>query len=135
MKLFESTRIPFLGKALDAYSLRNRVIAGNIANVETPGFVAKQVTFEEQLAGAMNGTSLAMAQTNERHLGPSAPGLPDASIVTPSPAGDPLASGVNGVDIETEMAELAKNQLRFKYAAKLLGEQFRGIQKSIRGTQ
>jgi flagellar basal body rod protein FlgB len=61
--------------------------------------------------------------------------LPDASIVNPSPAGQGIASGVNGVDIETEMAELAKNQIRFKYAAKLLGEQFRGIQKSIRGTQ
>jgi flagellar basal-body rod protein FlgB len=135
MKLFESTRIPFLGKALDAYALRNKVIAGNLANIETPGYVAKEVSFEQQLAGAMNGSSITMAKTSEHHLGPSAPGLPDASVVNPSPAGDPLASGVNGVDLDNEMAELAKNQIRFRFAAKLLGEQFRGLQKSIRGSQ
>ena len=45
-----------------------------------------------------------------------------------------LKSGINDVDVDSEMAELAKNQIRFKYASRLLGESFRGIQKSIRGT-
>ena len=49
--------------------------------------------------------------------------------------GDPLASGVNNVDLDHEMTELAKNQIRFRFAARLMADTFRGIQKSIRGTQ
>ena len=44
-----------------------------------------------------------------------------------------MKSGINDVDIDSEMAELAKNQIKFKYASRLLSESFRGIQKSIRG--
>jgi len=47
---------------------------------------------------------------------------------------DQLKSGINDVDVDSEMAELAKNQIRFKYASRLLSDSFRGIQKSIRGT-
>jgi flagellar basal-body rod protein FlgB len=133
MKLFESTRIPFLGKALDAYALRHKVIAGNVANIETPGFVAKKVTFEEQLAGAMQGSVIPMAVTSERHMPGAGVQMPDAEIVTPRDA-DLLASGINGVDIDNEMAELAKNQIRYKFAAKMMGEQFRALQKAIKGT-
>ena len=58
-------------------------------------------------------------------------------VVQTEPSGeltDPLASGVNNVDLDGEMAELAKNQIRYKFAARLIGDTFRGIQKSIRGT-
>ena len=39
--------------ALDASLLRHQVIANNIANADTPGFAAKRVNFEEQLAKFM----------------------------------------------------------------------------------
>jgi flagellar basal body rod protein FlgB len=53
---------------------------------------------------------------------------------TPASAGDPLASGINSVDIDQEMAELAKNQIRYKFSARLIGEAFRALQMSIRGS-
>lgn len=139
MKLFDATKIPLLGKALDVYTLRQKVISSNIANITTVGYRSQNVTFEEQIAGAMQKDFVSPAVTNERHIAIASenPISVDARIVDiPSEnslSGDPLASGINNVDIDHEMADLAKNQIRFKFAARLLAESFRGIQKSIRG--
>jgi len=138
MKIFDSTEIPILSKALDAYSLRHKVISSNIANIGTPGYKAKSVEFEGMLNDAMAKTSVQPAMTNERHIDLSA-----ASINSQSPAivdassdrlnDEEMKSGINDVDIDVEMAEMAKNQIKFKYVSRLLGDAFRGIQKSIRG--
>ncbi|HID12005.1 MAG TPA: flagellar basal body rod protein FlgB, partial [Candidatus Latescibacteria bacterium] len=51
----DRTSIPLLAKALDAYTLRQRAIADNIANSETPGFRRREVRFEEELRRALEG--------------------------------------------------------------------------------
>ena len=135
MKLFDATQIPILQKALDGYSRRNRAIASNISNINTPGYKAQSVRFEEELADAMQGSRVGGTLTNPRHM----PLVEEDSVGRTAPessegTADELASGVNNVDIDHEMAELAKNQIRFKFAAKLLGQTFKGIQQSIRGT-
>ena len=139
MSLFTNTKIPLLGKALEAYSLRQKVIGANIANMTTTGYHARSVTFGEELDNAMQQQPVMLAQTDELHMGGT-----DESGVSgelkvveqrSEQAVDPMASGYNDVNIDHEMSELAKNQIRFKYAARLLSETFKGIQKSIRGTQ
>lgn len=137
MKIFDGTRIPLLSKALQAYSKRNNVISSNIANIATPGYRVQRVVFEEKLSNAMEGTSLSGMQTSEKHLPIGAPSMAESSsqiIETEEPlGGEPLASGVNNVDIDKEMAEMAKNQIRFRFAARMISDTFKGIQKSIRG--
>jgi len=139
MKIFDSSKIPILSKALDAYSLRHKVISSNLANITTVGYRAKSVSFEEQLSGAMQGQGVGASATTNGHTSISAPQLNGVQPTIVESRGDgtfeadPTASGINDVDIDTEMTELAKNQLRFKFASKLLGDTFRGIQKSIRG--
>jgi len=139
VKIFDSTKIPLLGKALDVYSLRQKVISSNIANVTTIGYRSKSVSFEEQIAGALEANAMGQAVTPE---GQTAGIVADPLAVDPrvvdSPtegtlSGDSLASGLNNVDIDNEMAGLAKNQIRFKFAARLLTNTFRDIQDSIRG--
>jgi len=143
--VFDKTKIPLLSRALDAYSLRQKVIASNIANIDTEGYSSKSVTFDQELSEAMNEGSIPGVETNEHHLpiGKQTNILSAPRVIENAEAGaggtiapnNPLASGANDVDIDREMAELAKNQIRFKYAARLLSETFKGIQKSIRGTQ
>jgi flagellar basal-body rod protein FlgB len=135
--LFNGTKIPLLEKALDAYSLRQRVLASNIANITTIGYKRMDVNFEEELRKSLSGEFIKGVRTNEKHFQIGAKGIGEvnAEIVQEKPAfnSDPLASGVNNVDIDYEMAELAKNQIRYKLAVKLIGESFRGIQKAIKG--
>jgi len=141
VKLFNSTNIPLLSKALDAYTLRHRAIASNIANVSSAGYRAQEVSFEDQLAASRSGGGVTVAVTDPRHI---ATGADNPADVTPAVREVPLppggaaaanASGVNDVDVDTEMAELARNQIRFRFAARLLAGTFKDIQESIRGSQ
>jgi flagellar basal-body rod protein FlgB len=141
VKLFDTTKVPLLGKALDVYTLRQKVIASNIANITTVGYRSKSVTFEDQIAGSLKQDGMNQAVTNEGHISGTAasavnadPQIIDAPTEN-SLSGDSLASGLNNVDIDNEMANLAKNQIRFKFAARLLTDTFRDIQDSIKGTE
>ncbi|MBP6671816.1 MAG: flagellar basal body rod protein FlgB, partial [Bacteroidetes bacterium] len=108
------------------------------ANIGTPGYKAKAVDFESALNDQMAKSSVASSVTNANHiaLSSSHAGSVAPSIVNAESdqfSNEEMKSGINDVDIDTEMAEMAKNQIRFKYVSKLLGDSFRGIQKSIRG--
>jgi flagellar basal-body rod protein FlgB len=136
MKLFEQTRIPLLSKALDAYALRHKAIASNIANVGTPGYRARKVEFEEELSGALRGMRTTGMTTNARHIPIGASSVSDLPLEVrerPETSGG-NSPGVSNVDIDQEMAELAQNQIRYRFSARLLADAFRGIQKSIRGS-
>ena len=130
--IFNKTKVPLLSRALDAYSLRHKAIASNIANVGTSGYQPQTVKFEEELSEALraNGMAMSGASPQEEQNLPR----PKLESADDSTARGELFSGTNEVDIDHEMAQLAQNQIRFRYAAKLLGETFRGLQKSIRGT-
>jgi flagellar basal-body rod protein FlgB len=116
--------------------LRHKAIASNIANIGTTGYKAKSVRFEEELSGAIGERGIAMSTTSGEHEVVEPQRIAEPRLEEAEPGGDgiPIASGANEVDIDTEMAQLAQNQIRFKFAARLLGESFRGLQKSIRGT-
>ena len=120
--------------------MRHKAIATNLANITTPGYRAQTVVFEERLASAMQAPGFKGATTHPHHIPIGSQGV--ASVrpgVEQPPAdanlqGDAAASGMNNVDLDQEMAELAKNQIRFRFSSRILGDTFRGIQKSIRGT-
>jgi flagellar basal-body rod protein FlgB len=142
MKLFDSTNIPLLGKALDVYALRQKTTAANIANITTSGYKSQSVSFEEHLAAAGSSPALTRgAMADARHIPIGVPSdvrnvqaqAHDTSLDQPEGYNE-MASGFNDVNIDYEMAELAKNQIRFKFGARLLGESFKGLQKAIRGT-
>jgi flagellar basal-body rod protein FlgB len=141
VKMFESTKIPVLSRALEAYALRHKTIATNLANITTVGYKARTVKFEEELTSAMGESDLVGMRTDQNHLPIGSPtvsaGRPIVEETRPGDGGtgDPLASGVNNVDLDNEMSELAKNQIRFRFAARLVTDTFKGLQKSIRGTQ
>ncbi|MFZ4619109.1 MAG: flagellar basal body rod protein FlgB [Bacteroidota bacterium] len=139
MALFDETKIPILSNALNAYTLRHKVISANIANIGTPGYKAKAVDFESTLNDQLAKGSVGTTVTNKNHFdlssahstGGAAPSIVEANSDTFSE--EEMKSGINDVDIDSEMAEMAKNQIRFKYVSKLLGDNFRSLQKSIRG--
>ena len=139
MKLFDSTKIPVLSKALNAYALRQRVISSNLANITTVGYRSRAVTFDAEMANALEQGPLSPVTTDERHLpGPGltadgAPSVVDAGAAGVAPD-DPLASGVNNVDIDHEMAEMAKNSIRYRFASKMIAASFAAIEKSIKGS-
>lgn len=119
--LFGRTTRQLLYKSLDASALRSRVVAQNLANVDTPGYRRKEVSFEDQLQDLMK-RKLAGSTTQEDHL-PFGKGT-DLSKVAPKvfeAADQTLPGEVNNVDVDLEAAKMAENQILYNYAIKFSG--------------
>jgi len=128
----KGTSIPLLAKALDAYVIRQQVIADNIANSETPGFRRREVRFEEELRKALGG-SIHSRRSHLRHL---PIGRPKVEEVRPRlvRVEDPRTpGGMNDVDVELEMVRLTKNYLKYISAIEVLKRRLRDIKLSIEG--
>ena len=131
--LFNKTNLPLISKSLDSAMLRNRVIANNIANVTTPGYRRVEVSFESQMRDALDRSRLKGAKTNENHL---AMGRMDFSSVNAQayhPYDPTLPSGLNNVDIDSEMSKLAENQIAFNYGVKYSQGIFKKMNAAIQG--
>jgi len=133
--LFSRTVSPDLEKSMDAYSLRQKVISNNIANVMTPGYRAQQVSFEEDYKRSLETVKMRGTTTHENHL--SIPGnLMTFSRVHPKVEFKEASlndSGLNNVDIDKEMAEMAENALRYEMSTKLINKRYMNIKNAIRG--
>jgi len=103
-----------LEKALDASWLRNEVIAQNIANVDTPGYKRQEVAFEEYLDKAMTASDFKGNTSDKRHVSIGGGSL-DAVAARVSTPGSGLSVRLdeNNVDIESEMADMAENTIRY----------------------
>jgi len=107
-----SAVVQTLTAALDTAALRQRTIAHNIANLNTPGFKRYQVSFPQALQKAQG---LPLRRTDLRHLpAAAAAGQP---LVTRDESTGMRADG-NNVDIDREMVELAQNGLDYQFAAR-----------------
>lgn len=69
--MFDSVTFVAINSALDGLALRQRVIADNVANIQTPGFLAGKVSFEDSLAAAVADGSGAVEPTTSRSLAPT----------------------------------------------------------------
>ncbi len=131
--LYKDNPLPVLEKALDAYALRHKSIAANIANVNTEGYQRKEVKFEEELQYALDQERIRGTQTDPRHLKLGRPLIEEVKPVAFTPDDPTTPSGVNNVDIDDEMVKLTNNQLRFYYASKLSSIQFNMLRTAIKG--
>ena len=134
-----SSNFNFLGRGLAAANLRQEVISNNIANVNTPNFKRSEVVFEDVLAREIGlgddeeKQKLELVRTHDRHL-PIAhlPG-DDARIYEDDTT--TMRVDNNNVDIDIEMASLAKNQLYYNAMAQSLGGYMTRIKNVITSGQ
>jgi flagellar basal-body rod protein FlgB len=123
--------IKLLENLLDYCSVKNKVIANNIANIHTENYKREDVEFKSLLE---ENSNTLLRTTESRHLRMLNDPLDSQNrfrIVTDDSSES--LSGINNVNIEQEMAELAENTLRFKFASKKVGEYYKMIQKVING--
>jgi len=131
--IFSDPSIPYLKKGMDVYALRQKVIANNVANLTTPGFQTERVNFEEILSSNLKGKSkLQGRNTHPDHL---PIGRWDISKVRPRivKVGSGYFNGINDVNVDSEMADMAKTTIAFDAAAKLLYVKYQILEKSVSG--
>ena len=115
-------------RGLEQRSRRHAAIASNVANADTPGYRAVDVSFGRQL----EKTGLDLDTTHPGHRGGSTGGgLSGQDQVVFS--GGLMRRDGNDVDIDREMGNLAQNQIEYQFLARRLSSQFGKLREAITG--
>jgi flagellar basal-body rod protein FlgB len=130
--LFKNTNIPAVSKGLDVYALRHKVISGNIANVQTPGYQRKEVQFEDELRSAIQN-KITGRKTNSKHFSIGGKSISEANSNILTDRSSENVSGENNVDIDKEIVDQVENELRFLYGSRILSRNFAALRASIKG--
>ena len=114
-----------LGRRMNEAVAKQGIAAGNLANIDTPGFRAREATFDDVLNGALQ--TLELKTTNERQL----PGLGESG--PPSKEVDGLQSRRDGnnVQLDRELLIMTRASGEFAAAQTALAAKFRLIRFAI----
>lgn len=104
-----------LHRALDGLDRRQQAIASNIANLETPGYLAREVDFEDSLRMAV------------------AAGRPADAAISVSESLAPTRLNGNNVNIDVEIMASSENQLRQRLAIEGLNAKYQLLRTAISG--
>ncbi|MBK5240398.1 flagellar basal body rod protein FlgB [Clostridium sp.] len=102
-----------LTKSMDASALRGKVIANNIANINTKGYKKFYVTFEETLEDSMGGDR--MKTDNSKHMQTTSN---SGEITVKRDESTSMRQDGNNVDIDLEMTNQAANTLMYNALVK-----------------
>lgn len=117
--------INVLQKAADASWLRNTILSNNLANVDPPNFKRQDVQFETYLIGQMAGGDTMDSYVNDMDLSTLA-----ATIYTDNSNLSYRSDG-NNVDIDTENAEYAKNQIKYRVMTDSISQEFSRLRMAM----
>jgi len=117
-------------QALDTWQRRSEVLASNLANADTPGYLARDVDFKKALASA-NGNTLAMTITQPGQIDPQAKSAQQLAYRAPS---QPSMDG-NTVDTQVEQANFAANGVHYQASLSFITAQIHMLRTAITGGQ
>ncbi len=128
--LFSKSSI--LEKSLNATWARNDVISQNLANVDTPEYKRKDIAFEEFLNNSIDRNRLQGNLTDKRHIPINNRDIEklEPTLVEDSSETSMRIDG-NNVDIDSEMANLAKNQIKYNALVQMLNSSYSKIKSVI----
>jgi len=118
----DSASINLMNKDLDGLWTRQQAISDNIANVETPGYKSKQVSFEDQLQEQLSQSTGNSDLVNR---------LKNTQPVTTVSEDESLRLDGNNVDVEQQNVELARTQLNYMYSLRELSDYFSRLKYAI----
>lgn len=129
--------LDFQGQALTLRAERQRLIASNIANADTPGYVARDMNFAKTLqaaTGSLPGAS-ALATTSAGHLGSGAAGLGGGSLGSELLYATASQTSLdrNTVDMDRERASFADNAIKYEATLRFINSSVRTSMSAITG--
>ncbi|WP_291814569.1 flagellar biosynthesis protein FlgB [Cellulomonas sp.] len=111
--MFDSVTSVALDSALDGLALRQRTSADNVSNLQTPGYQAKRVQFEEALSQAVSRGSGAVPATVAESL-------------------EPTREDGNNVNLDAETLLQIDTNLRFQLASQAMSGTFSSVRTAMR---
>ena len=134
-RMLDSTSLPVLEQVVQFTQARHGVLAGNIANIDTPGYRARDLStaaFESRLREAID----------DRDRGSANSGIADSASGTMTASSNPIARAGRSLEdllyhddstgsLEMQATAIAKNQMQHNLAVSLLSSQLRLLQAAI----
>ena len=119
MKIFNTQNISLLKKSLDVYGKQHEAIAKNIANANNPEYKRAETDFSKTLKNTIERT---LKTTDPRHIAEPKPPVPNDA-----------ENSKEEIDLSREMGELAENQIRYDFSARMLQKNYQLLNISIKG--
>ena len=136
--------LDFHGNALAVRAERQRVIASNIANADTPGYAARDINFKDAMAAASSAPRMATGQAPRAGPAAAHPAhLPLGQVGSAGSAGTGSTLGYaiqsqpamdnNSVDLDRERASFVDNAVRYETTLRFINGSARTILSAIQG--
>jgi flagellar basal-body rod protein FlgB len=122
MNLINDVTHQTLAVGLHGSSLRSQALAQNIANINTPGYQRSDVSFQDQLAAAVQ----------EAKFDPATGGLVNSDPQIAKDKSAPVRDDGGTVDVDQENAEVAQNALYYQGISSLIGTRRRMLETAMR---
>ncbi len=117
-----------LAADMDNRVLRHTLIASNVANVDTPGYTAKDLNFHRILSDNMDGIQL--KRTHDKHMDSGSGTILHNEIIEEPNPGRPDGNNVN---IDDELLKLSENNIQYNVSVQLMSKKLRHIKEAIMG--
>ncbi|MDR2695864.1 MAG: flagellar basal body rod protein FlgB [Deltaproteobacteria bacterium] len=131
MKALFTNEVKLVGKVMSMELKRQNVIVGNMANVHTPGYKPRELTFEKELQAAL-GLDMTgrVTRTDKQHIpavfNPEGFGPEWEKAFKPR-----IIHGEDRVNIDKEVTKMAKNSLHYNALTQVIKANFDGIKNTI----
>ncbi|MBL6688736.1 MAG: flagellar basal body rod protein FlgB [Pseudomonadales bacterium] len=115
--------------ALQMRSNRAEILAGNVANSDTPGFKARDIDFKAEFEKRLSGTESGLKMTNSKHMAMN--DTMNSQLLYRIP--ENFKANGNTVEAEAEQAAFTKNAVQYQASIQFLSSKMRGIRLALKG--
>lgn len=124
--------LDFQSQALALRAERQRLIASNIANADTPGYIARDMDFATALRQATGQLAVPgqMAATDPGHLQPGAGAASPDGLVYATASQTSLDG--NSVDMDRERATFAENSVKYEASLRFINYDVSNIMNAMK---
>ncbi len=109
----EPSIIDTLYQNLNFRAERQKVISGNIANINTPNYKTKDLSFEDELKKSSAKNDMALKVTHHKHISFQSQSSPVSKLKVYEVKGLQEQNDGNNVNLDQQMSEMAKNSIMF----------------------
>jgi len=119
--VFDKT-LKMIEDRLTLNSTNQKLISGNLANIDTPNYKAKELSFDAALRESLEEQVLHMVRSNDRHMSPDDPlqAMETQEVVETGP-----------VDLDTQMVNLTRNSIEYQHMVGMLNKKFTMLKTAI----
>lgn len=126
---FHDQTLDAAGAYMGRLSQRQQVVASNLANIDTPGYRTKDISFHATMQELLSGESVRLRTSQHGHAGNLTPMVPQAQIF--EVPGLTSRADLNNVDIDREMVKLSETAFGYSVISQFVRAKFRTIATSI----